>query len=415
MKKNLLLLAAVIFIQYSANAQCDGRYQDSAFAITIDSNVVYGSNIDLNNDTVSLTMDIYLPANDSLSQRPVVLFAHGGYFLPGFGDKEAADVVNLCKYYASLGYVCASYNYRLLTGTSGYSFGQAALVEAFMASQDSKAAIRFFKSDAANANLFKVDPTQIFSGGVSAGAFNAINDGYLTSDNEIDPIFLAEGIDTTKYGNVDGNSGSPGFSSSVKGVIDLCGAIAQVAWIQPNAVPYCGMHGTADSVVPFDYGNVYLPVAPTLPIIAVYGSEAIDSACRAIGVSSDFHAWIGAPHVPFDASVTYFDSVLMFVTPFLYAHLTCNGFTGVQNLPVTGKNIKVYPVPSAAEVTVAWNNASHESFDAEVIDFSGRIVKTYSGLSGNTLLINRGSLSNGIYFLKMQSGNDFRYGKIIFN
>jgi hypothetical protein len=66
-------------------------------------------------------------------------------------------------------------------------------------------------------------------------------------------------------------------------------------------------------------------------------------------------------------------------------------------------------------VTVAWNNVSHKSFNAEVVDYSGKVVKFYNALSGNTFLVDRGNLAKGIYFLKMQSGNDFRYGKIIFN
>jgi acetyl esterase/lipase len=87
MKKNLLLLVAIIFIQYSSNAQsCDGRYQTPIFAIQIDSNIVYGANADLAGDTTQLKMDIYQPIGDTLSQRPVITFAHGGYFIGG--DKK---------------------------------------------------------------------------------------------------------------------------------------------------------------------------------------------------------------------------------------------------------------------------------------------------------------------------------------
>jgi acetyl esterase/lipase len=201
-----------------------------------------------------------------------------------------------------------------------------------MAQQDARAVDRYLRKDAATANLYKIDPTQIFVGGVSAGAFNGLNVAYLTSDAQINSIFAANGIDSTLFGDIEGSSGSAGYSSKAKAVINLCGAIAQVSWIPSNGVPLCSMHGTADSVVPFDYGWVSLPppFPPGTRVIQVYGSEAIDSACKAVGVESDFHAWIGAPHVPFDADTAYFDSVLTFVTPFLFAHLTCNGFTGVN-------------------------------------------------------------------------------------
>ena len=46
--------------------------------------VVYGANLDASGDTLVLDMDVYLPpAEDTLTNRPIALVAHGGFFLVG--------------------------------------------------------------------------------------------------------------------------------------------------------------------------------------------------------------------------------------------------------------------------------------------------------------------------------------------
>ena len=45
---------------------------------------------------------------------------------------------------------------------------------------DAKAAIRYFRKDAAtNGNIFGIDPNQIYIGGYSAGAILAVNLAYI--------------------------------------------------------------------------------------------------------------------------------------------------------------------------------------------------------------------------------------------
>ena len=60
---------------------------------------------------LNLDMDIYIPKDDTLEKRPLMMFIHGGAFF--IGDKATAPYQKWCTHFASLGYVCVSINYRM--------------------------------------------------------------------------------------------------------------------------------------------------------------------------------------------------------------------------------------------------------------------------------------------------------------
>ena len=65
-----------------------------------------------------LTMDVYTPEGDDVTDRPVIVLLHTGTFLPAIvngqatGDKSDNTLVELCTRLAKKGYVAVS-NYRL--------------------------------------------------------------------------------------------------------------------------------------------------------------------------------------------------------------------------------------------------------------------------------------------------------------
>ena len=82
----------------------DTRYIDEIFdEVQITENIVYGNAPDLpilflfelNTYDIDLHMDIYEPLGDTVTNRPVIIFAHSGSFFTG--SKEAQDMVELCK------------------------------------------------------------------------------------------------------------------------------------------------------------------------------------------------------------------------------------------------------------------------------------------------------------------------------
>ena len=236
-------------------------------------------------------MDIYQPQGDTATRRPVVILAFGGSFISG--SRTSPDVVHICNQLARRGYVAVSIDYR-----TGISFGAPnQLPDRFKeavwrAMQDGRAAIRFFRKDAQTSNLYKIDPNYIFIGGVSAGGIGACHVGYINKSSE-----FPGGIDTLTYGNFEGNSGNPGYSSRPKGVINLCGAIGDLSYLSDNQqTPIVSVHGNQDPTVPYKT-NVYS--FGGIAISTLNGSYVIDSTAAAYGIPSTLKTFKGQGHVPF--------------------------------------------------------------------------------------------------------------------
>lgn len=260
-------------------------------------------------------MDIYQPAGDTLTQRPLIIFAHGGSFVAG--DKTNTDQVNLCTHFAKRGYVTATMNYRMGMFPINASTATDAV---YRAVQDMKAAIRFFRKDAATTNAYNIDPNVIFIGGTSAGAFTALHTAYMNTYAE-----LPATIDTAALGDLEGNSGNPGYSSEVNAVINLCGALGESSWIVPGDIPLCSMHGTADGTVPYSSQMLYL--FGLVPIMVVDGSYAIHNYINTFNHPATMYTWFGADHVPYDggsaSAIAYLDTTLRFISNFLYDYSGC--------------------------------------------------------------------------------------------
>ena len=394
----LILVLANSFV----NAQCNGRYQNEIFsAVTIHSNIVFGSNTSNTGAPVTLKLDIYEPTGDTASIRPVLMMAHGGSFIGG--SKTDADVVAICQSFAKRGYVTCSYEYRL--GIQGLPDQTKATDAVYRAVQDGKAAVRFFRQDAATTNTYKIDPTQIFLGGSSAGAFIALHLAYLNT-----PAELPVTIDTIALGGMEGNSGNPGYASNVKAIVNLCGAIGDKTWIVPGDIPVCSMHGTQDQTVP--YNHAVLSMFGFIPIMPVDGSSVIHPYALSQGVDSWYYQWEGADHVPYLGSQLYMDTTLSYIRDFLYQHLNCfvpSAVTEIINL-----NSNMYPNPSADFVYVDLSTSGAYENNMQLFDIYGKLVREYSNFSGAKLKIERNELSSGTYFLRINNTENTNTGKIIF-
>ena len=94
------------------------RYRDPVFTtVTKTTDVQYGTAPDNNGNPVALKLDVYQPAGDTLTQRPAVIWVHGGGF--SGGDKSGGPSADLANTFAKLGYVSFSINYRLLSSGCG--------------------------------------------------------------------------------------------------------------------------------------------------------------------------------------------------------------------------------------------------------------------------------------------------------
>ena len=120
MLKLLKVFLSVFMILISLSLQGQTRYIDSLFQPNLSQqDVIYGNAPALGWPYLSetytypqdLLLDVYSPSGDTVTDRPCIVYAHGGAFL--FGAKNDYPVVEFCERMTAKGYVVVSIAYRL--------------------------------------------------------------------------------------------------------------------------------------------------------------------------------------------------------------------------------------------------------------------------------------------------------------
>ncbi|UOQ98277.1 T9SS type A sorting domain-containing protein [Hymenobacter sp. 5317J-9] len=346
---------------------------------TVTSGVLFGSAVNSAGFTQQLFMDIYQPTGDLNPARPVIIFAHQGGFVTG--SRTDAYMVKVCTQFARLGYVTASIDYRLLdigTILSGGFDTVNVAKSAIRGMQDLRAAVRFFRADAAGANLYRVSPSRIVVGGSSAGAFAALEVGYLDKVSEV-PAYV--GI--AALGGIEGTSGNPGYSSQPLAVLNLSGATEQPSLIEAGNAPLYSAHGTADATVPYLQGKV----GSVLPPKYVYGSGRLNPYASSIGVPNQLRRFSKAGHVPFEstsvAGLAYADTVYRDARAFLRP-LLAPFVAPVYPSLVINTNATVAP-GSYQDITI---NSGQATLSGNVTVYGTLVIKSLSGQTPGSLKTN---------------------------
>jgi len=292
MKKAIFFFAAVLLITSCKKDEdvCEtARYVDDIFTETKRINITYGKAISVTGQEVSLSMDIYQPVGDEFEERAVIIFAHGGSFVGG----SRLDMQAICQASAKKGYVAASIDYRLLSISGGFPDSTKLADIVIKASQDMNAAVRFLRKSETDGNAYKIDPDNIYIGGVSAGAITALHAGLLDDSDPL-PAYVKKVI--ADNGGLKGTSGTAdalSFSSDVKGILNMSGAIISPSILDAKDPAIYSFHGDKDDVVPFDFGFSF--VGP-IPIVGVYGSNRINEAAKKVGIPSTLTVVSGGGH-----------------------------------------------------------------------------------------------------------------------
>lgn len=258
-------------------------YQDTVYSVSVKKDVVYGSakgywesypdsggsyqeifdakqqELDNGKKDLELTMDVYVPNDGQKASRPLLVLIHGGAFFNG--DKADLGFPEWGNYFARMGYVVASVNYRL-----GFKKNLASVKQAgFYAVQDVDAAIRYIIH---NKDVYTVDPNRVFVAGTSAGGITALNVAFMR-DGDIPSEAKEEG----SIKSVNPEIKEP---YSIRAVGNMWGAVNDLSILGNSTSSVISFHSTGDPVVPYGKGHPFESVFLNwLLFPTMYGSEKI--------------------------------------------------------------------------------------------------------------------------------------------
>jgi hypothetical protein len=272
MLKNLLTVAFTLIIYMSSFAQGNKltRYKDFVFEnVMVQKNIVYNNDIKEGIKKKYYLLDLYEPGADTVLQRPLIIWIHGGGFK--FGNKKSAGTPLWSKSFARRGYVCAAINYRLSKKKPLAKFPD--LVEGcYEGIEDVKTAVEFFKKNNA---LYRIDTNHIILAGNSAGGIIALQAVYSSSE-ELQHLINNNFSDNTNNGI------NP---MHIAAIINFWGAIFNTDWLHNTIVPIISAQGTNDRSVLFEHRT-----------IPMYGSLAIHKKADSLNIPNSLKAFEGYGH-----------------------------------------------------------------------------------------------------------------------
>lgn len=408
-----------VAISFAMIGQCEnGRYREMIFGtVNTTTDVQYGSNINHNGDQEDLFMDIYQPNGDTEAARALIVLVHGGSFVGG--SKDGDDVIYLAEDWAKMGFVVASIEYRIGVDVNlsdpGLPFTEA-VVRGY---HDAKAAVRFFRKNIQDeGNTYQLDTDKIYMAGISAGGFITLHNAYMDEEEEM-PGF----IDYTQEGlggGLEGESGNAGYDSNVAGIVNICGALLDTAWIHPGDIPVCNFHGTEDNVVPFDTDMIY--ALGFVAVMEVDGSESIDMKADEVGLINCFEIYEDEGHVPHIENSAIYDTTLSISSNFL-SHLICPNtieldcsyrelmVVDIDEKMEENKSFKMWPNPTTERLYFSAKEV--KKVHISIVNSLGVEVKNMTLGPRKLDSFSVKKLLPGIYFITLSSKNKEQKFKII--
>ena len=224
-------------------------YINPRFAnVTVTSGVKFADVINYKGVPTSLYLDVYQPTGDTNTNRPAIVWIHGGGFRTG-SSRTQSYIVTYATEFAKRGYVCFSIDYRLRSG-SDMPTQESELPAEQDGAADCNTAFNWLRT---NAPTYLINTNWLFVGGGSAGgrianvfSFHEGPDANVC--NTCSSAILTNGVNLV-----------PPVNWNRSGLIanaSLWGAPEPVMrWyvLQSNDTPTVIIHGTADATI--DYQN----------------------------------------------------------------------------------------------------------------------------------------------------------------
>tara|TARA_B110000503_G_scaffold134094_1_gene212572 strand:- start:739 stop:2001 length:1263 start_codon:yes stop_codon:yes gene_type:complete len=407
--RSIICFHLVFLSSLSIQAQfdCDGeryRYNTVFSDVQVTYDVPYGNAINATGLSQALVADIYQPVGDTETSRPLIIMAHGGFFIGGENDNP--DVISLCQDLTRMGYVVASITYRL--GIDNFlDLSNAMVRSVWRGYHDGKASVRYFrKTVAEDGNPYGIDPDRILMGGVSAGAFIALHMAYVDEVSEI-----PEQVDQSAAGmagGLEGESGNPGYNSDIMGVINVAGALKTSSYLSEGDEPLVSVHGTADETVPYGAGMISLN---GFPITDVEGSGVIHELAESLGLNHCLTTLEGAGHVAHAYDTDAYLATLSTISGAVSSWL-CQGYdplcgaydyTGIEATSIDGMDaFQLYPNPASQgqSIQVRKPLGTASAWSWEIWGPRGRIMA--SGLAaGPSAVLPTEYLPSGAYVFRI--------------
>jgi hypothetical protein len=198
-------------------------------------------------------------------------------------------------------------------------------------------------------------------------------------------------------GGLEGESGNPGYSSEVRGILPVSGAMGDSDWVDAgDTTPACMFHGDADLTVTIDSATFVL--FGLIDVTTIEGSNYIADRMDELGLEHCYHVTPGGGHVPYLGNPTEYDYTLSLMSGFLHG-LVCNetfDCTYHEILSSTEEivgqaQLNAYPNPADHQLFIP--NANGQTLCA-LYTLDGRKVADITSAAFNT-----SSLAEGVYVL----------------
>lgn len=329
-KLGTLILLALCFFGYQADAQ-DERYIDEIFTdVDVVTDVTYGTNITVLTVAVpgiefptqeDLKMDVYMPAGDTETDRPLLINVHTGNFLPPVvnqgvnGTRTDSFNLEIAMRFARMGYVVANIDYRLGWDPSDPTIeGRVSglINAAYRGIQDSRTAVRFFRQDAIDGdNVYGICPERVSMIGNGTGGYVVLGAATIQNYSEMvlpkffnpdgtpmvfdlvngDPFATSDGIPIEFPGTTDTTTlciaNHVGYSSDVAVAINVGGALGDSSWISTDDASIIGFQTPLDEFAPYETDILTVPTTGDL-IVEVSGSYDVCRIANSIGLNDQF-------------------------------------------------------------------------------------------------------------------------------
>lgn len=391
-----ILLFVLVLFSGSLAAQCTD-YLLVQYGSWNEPDVAYGSATDYQGNEVELLMNIYKPVGDGNTQRPLLVFIHGG----GFTGGHRNDFNELCQLYAQRGYVAATISYRLGVHhiiNPVFAVDHHELLRAlYRGTQDARGAIRFLKG---RSDLDSTDVNRVAVIGGSAGGFIAMHVAYmdqpeekLPSSEELEPVFLVPRPD---LGPIEGTLNLNGHNANVRAAVNIFGGMRDTSLItSAEDVPLYAYHQTEDPVVHCHRNKPYWAAFPDTNNPLVDGSCAIQAKTEELGFAPEnavYHIHDGSQHEVHDLEVVDAE-----MAAFLNLHL-CPVVTEVDE--ISENETLIYPNPATDEIFVSANDIR----EFQLFSLTGKQVMN-EVVSADKIQLDVASFPRGLYFLRLTFGN----------